>query len=658
MNRDEAKKRIEELSLLIEHHAKLYYEQDNPEIDDWEYDKLLRELQVLEQAYPELKKTGSLTEKVGGTASVQFDKVRHSIKMESLSNVFTSEEVSAFCEKISDLTDNPNYCVEPKIDGLSVSLLYENGRLTVASTRGDGAVGEDITDNIKTIRGIPHTLAGSLPLLEVRGEVYMPHDSFLGIVDEQESLGQTPFKNPRNAAAGSLRQKDPSVTAKRGLSAFIFNIQQCSEMPKTHHDCLDLLRELGFCVSPSYKVCETHEEIMQEINRIGELRTSLPFDIDGAVIKLDDIAKRAQIGSTNKYPRWATAYKYPPEVKSSKLLDVEVSVGRTGVLTPTAVFEPVLLGGTTVSRAALHNEDYINSLDLRIGDTVDVRKAGEIIPEIIKSYNHPEASATFVMPVVCPSCGERTIRLMDESALRCVNPECPEQRRRNLIHFVSKDAMDVDGLGPATIDRLIDGGYVSNISDIFSITKDELMTLAKIKEKSAGNILSAIEACKASSLDRVIFSLGIRNVGQKAATLICEHFGNLRDIMAATAEDISSIDGIGPVIAQSVEAFFSKDGTRDLIEKLVDRGISTEFKKKITSDRLARQTVVVTGTLSTLTRDEANALIESFGGKAAGSVSKKTDMLVAGENAGSKLTKALELGVRVIDEQQFLELLK
>ncbi|MEG0833220.1 MAG: NAD-dependent DNA ligase LigA, partial [Oscillospiraceae bacterium] len=385
MNRDEAKKRIEELSLLIEHHAKLYYEQDNPEIDDWEYDKLLRELQVLEQAYPELKKTGSLTEKVGGTASVQFDKVRHSIKMESLSNVFTSEEVSAFCEKISDLTDNPNYCVEPKIDGLSVSLLYENGRLTVASTRGDGAVGEDITDNIKTIRGIPHTLAGSPPLLEVRGEVYMPHDSFLGIVDEQESLGQTPFKNPRNAAAGSLRQKDPSVTAKRGLSAFIFNIQQCSEMPKTHHDCLDLLRELGFCVSPSYKVCETPEEIMQEINRIGELRTLLPFDIDGAVIKLDDIAKRAQIGSTNKYPRWATAYKYPPEVKSSKLLDVEVSVGRTGVLTPTAVFEPVLLGGTTVSRAALHNEDYINSLDLRIGDTVDVRKAGEIIPEIIKS---------------------------------------------------------------------------------------------------------------------------------------------------------------------------------------------------------------------------------------------------------------------------------
>ena len=657
MSFEEAKNRIEQLRTLLDRYSKQYYDEDNPEVTDAEYDALMAELSGLEHQFPELASADSPTQHVGGTASTKFTKVVHAVKMESLQNAFSIEDIEAFINRIAYAIADPVFVVEPKIDGLSVSLEYEDGILVRGSTRGDGTVGEDITENLKTIKSIPQRLTNAPALLEVRGEVYMPKQSFKVIVEQQEALGQVPFKNPRNAAAGSLRQKDSSITKERDLDIFVFNIQRCPDMPQTHKESLDMLAGLGFKVTPSYLRCDTPNEVAAEITRIGDMRSGLEYDIDGAVVKLDNIAERADIGSTNKFPRWAIAYKYPPEIMSSILERIEVNVGRTGVLTPTAVFAPVLLAGTTVSRAVLHNQDFIDELDIRIGDTVDVQKAGDIIPEVLKAYNHQPGSVTFRLPDNCPACGEKTERMLEESALRCVNPECPEQLRRNIIHFASRGAMDIEGMGPATIDQLLDKKMIESVADLFTLTEKEIITMDKFKEQSTSNLLTSLKACKAQNLDRLIFSLGIHNVGQKAATLLCERFGDIDSIMAATEAEISEIYGLGPIIARSVVAFFSKDGARELIEQLKLAGLNMTYRSARQSSRFEGMTFVVTGTLDTMSRDEANGLIEANGGKAAGSVSKKTSYVVAGENAGSKLTKANELGVAVITEQQLMDML-
>ncbi len=658
MDFETAKARIAELTESLEYHSKLYYEQDAPVITDVEYDALLRELTQLEESFPQLRSSDSPTQHVGGHADAKFSKVEHAVKMESLANAFSRADIEDFVSRVHEAVPDARFVVEQKIDGLSVSLEYENGRLVRGSTRGDGVVGEDITANLLTIASIPHTLPADAPKqLEVRGEVFMPKEAFAEIVERQQAEGAAPFKNPRNAAAGSLRQKDSEITRSRKLDIFVFNLQRSSAQFTRHSETLDALRSFGFHVSPDFHICETCDEIMTEIDRIGALRSQLSYDIDGAVVKLDDLASRRILGSTNKFPRWATAFKYPPEVKAAKLLGIEVAVGRTGVLTPTAIFTPVQLAGTTVARAVLHNQDFIDELDVRLGDTVDVRKAGDIIPEIIRAYDHQPGSETFRLPDICPACGNRVQRLMDESALRCLNPECPEQIRRNIIHFASRGAMDIDGMGEATVDQLLERGLIRNAADIFSLTAEQLLTLDKFKDKSASNLLRAIDACKANNLDRLIFALGIRNVGQKAATLICERFPSMERILQASAEEVSSVDGIGPVIAESLVRFFQTEGARDLVARLRGFGLNMEYASSRASDKLAGKTFVVTGTLPTLSRDEAHQLIADNGGKAASSVSKKTSYVVAGEAAGSKLTKARELGVPVLTEEELLALL-
>lgn len=654
MDIETARARAEALRAELERASFLYYEKDAPEIPDDVYDRKLRELEELERGFPELARPDSPTVKVGGAAASKFSKVHHEVKMESLQNAFSREEIEAFIERVSEEVDRPVFAVEPKIDGLSVSLEYRDGVLAIGSTRGDGVTGEDITENLMQIASIPKKIENAPELLEVRGEVFMPKKSFAAIVEQQQAAGQTPFKNPRNAAAGSLRQKDAAVTKERELDIFVFNVQRSTRAFSSHIESLDALKEMGFNVSPRYARCESADEVMAEIERIGELRRGLSYDIDGAVVKLDSLSGRPLLGSTNKFPRWAIAFKYPPEVKKTRLLSIEVQVGRTGVLTPTAVFEPVMLAGTTVSRAVLHNQDFIDNLDLRIGDIVEVRKAGDIIPEIVSASEHEEGSVTFKLPEVCPACGERVSRLLDESALRCVNPECPEQRRRNLIHFASRDAMDIDGLGPSVIDKLIAAGILRSPADLYGLTAEDLLGLDKIKERSALNLTRAINASKDNNLDRVLFSLGIHNVGRKSAALICERFGTIDEIMSAAAEELSEIDGVGPVIADSIVKYFETDGAKDLVSRLKVHGVNMAYRSGRRSDRLSGKTVVVTGTLPTLSRDEANALVEAHGGKAAGSVSKKTSFVVAGDNAGSKLSKARELGIEVIDEESFL----
>lgn len=541
--------------------------------------------------------------------------------------------------------------VEAKIDGLSVSLEYRDGVLVRGSTRGDGVVGEDVTENLATIADIPKKLQEAPEFLEVRGEVYMPHSAFFRLKEQQELEDKTPFKNPRNAAAGSLRQKDAGITASRGLSIFVFNLQQCRGREfATHHETLDYIKALGFPVSPRYSVFDTMEEAIREIETIGQLRGGLEYDIDGAVIKVDDLAARQVLGSTNKFPRWAIAFKYPPEVKESVVRDIEVTVGRTGVLTPTAVFDPVFLAGTSVSRASLHNGDIIRSLGVGIGDTIQVRKAGDIIPEVIAVSAHGVGSTPFAMPTHCPSCGAPVVHLQDEAALRCVNPECPAQSLRNLIHFASRDAMAIDGLGEAVAVQLTEKGLVRTVADLYTLREDDLLTLDKFKEKSARNLLGAIEASKNNNLDKLLFGLGIRNIGDKAATLLAEHFGSMQALRDATAEDMCAIDGFGAVMAQSVVEFFAKDGTADLLTRLQSAGVNMQWTGAKKGTALAGKTLVVTGTLPNLSRQEAEALITQNGGKAAGSVSKKTSYVVAGQAAGSKLTKAQALGIPVIDE--------
>ena len=659
MELEQARKRAEELRVIIEKNNRLYYDQDAPELEDFEYDALNRELKQLEAEYPELVTAASPTQHVGGTASSKFTKVTHAVKMESLQDAFSFDELREFDARVRDAGVKSEYVVEAKIDGLSVSLEYRMGQLVRGSTRGDGVVGEDVTENILTIRDIPHELPDAPDFLEVRGEVYMPHSAFFKLKEQQELEDKTPFKNPRNAAAGSLRQKDAKITAGRGLSIFVFNLQQCEGRSfKTHHETLDYIKSLGFPVSPRYSVFENIEDAIKEIEAIGEARGTLEYDIDGAVIKVNDLAARRTLGSTNKFPRWAIAFKYPPEVKESVVRDIEVTVGRTGVLTPTAVFDPIFLAGTSVSRASLHNGDIIASLGVGIGDTIKVRKAGDIIPEVIGVSARLPGSRPFAMPTTCPSCGAPVVHLQDETALRCVNPECPAQSLRNIIHFASRDAMDIDGLGTAVATQLVEKGLVHSAADLYDLTLEQLLTLEKFKEKSATNLLHAIENSKQNNLDKLLFGFGIRNIGDKAAALLAEHFGTLEAIREADIEKISEIDGFGGVMGQSVVEFFAKDGTTDLIHRLADAGVNMTWKGEPKGDKLAGMTLVVTGTLETLSRNEAEALIVKNGGKASGSVSKKTAYVVAGTAAGSKLTKAQALGVPVLTEEEFLAMLR
>lgn len=646
-----AKKRANELTKIIRHHNELYYNQDAPEIEDFEYDALMRELKALEKEFPELITTDSPTQKVGGAALKLFSPVEHSVKMESLQDVFSIDELREFGEKIN--TDKTAFSVEPKIDGLSVSLEYSEGKLVRGSTRGDGVTGEDVTANLLQIDSIPKTI-DFMGDLEVRGEVYMPRASFLRLVERQELLGEQPAKNPRNAAAGSLRQKNSAITASRGLDIFVFNIQRISDKSfSSHIETLDFLKNLGFHVLPSYKKCENIDDAINEVDRIGNSRGNLEFDIDGAVIKADNLKYREELGSTAKYPRWAVAFKYPPEEKETVLRNIEINVGRTGALTPTAEFDPIQLAGTTVSRAVLHNEDFINEKGIGIGDTIIVRKAGEIIPEVLSVKEHAEGGKVFKMPTNCPSCGAPVHREDGEAVIRCTNAECPAQLLRHLIHFTSRDAMDIEGLGPAVLEQLVDAGLVNNIVDLYTLEFDKVMALERIGEKSTSNLFDAIEKSKQNDLSRLITAFGIRHIGAKAAKLLSEHFLDIDRIISASSEEYENIEGFGTVSAASATDFFSLEETKNMIEKLKALGVNTKSTKVSAGDKFAGLTFVLTGTLPTYTRTEAGEIIESLGGKVSSSVSKKTSYVLAGEEAGSKLDKANALGVPVIDETVF-----
>lgn len=655
---DRVKNRIKELREQLHYHNHKYYVEDNPEIEDYEYDKLLRELETLEGEHPELITPDSPTQRVGGAADTLFSPVVHQVPMESLQDVFSKEELLDFDRRVRETVEAPRYVVEPKIDGLSVSLEYENGVLVRGSTRGDGVTGEDVTANLRTIRSVPLRLTCPLPFLEVRGEVYMPRGSFEKLVERQELNEEKPFKNPRNAAAGSLRQKDSQVTASRGLDIFLFNIQQIEGETLTGHaQSLERMRELGLKIIPFYRVCSSIEEVLGEIARIGDLRGSLPFDIDGAVVKVDEFEQRRRLGSTSKFPKWAAAFKYPPEEKETVLLQVEVNVGRTGTLTPIGIFEPVTLAGTTVSRATLHNEDFIEEKQLRIGDTVVLRKSGDIIPEVVAVTRHADHAVPFQMPAQCPSCGAPVVREEGEAAIRCDNPECPAQRLRHLIHFASRDAMDIDGLGPAVLEQLMANGLVQSPPDLYRLKAEEVAQIERMGEKSASNLLAAIEKTKANDLYRLLFALGIRHIGQKAAKLLAQHFKRMDALFDATEEEIAEIDGYGSIMAQSVAAFFALPQTRHLIEALKACGLNMEDKSVVEDTRLEGQTFVLTGTLPTLTRAQAGKLIEEHGGRVSGSVSKRTTYLLAGEDAGSKLTKAQKLQIPILTEEEFRKLL-
>ncbi len=657
MENQELQKQIERLREQINYHNEKYYTQDAPEIDDFEYDKLYRQLQTLEAQHPELITPDSPTQKVGAPAMNKFEPVVHEVPLESLHDSFSEEELRDFDRKVREVVSNPEYIVEPKFDGLSVALEYRDGKYVRGSTRGDGLVGEDVTENIRTIRTVPLTLREPVPFLEVRGEVYMSHESFFQLCARQELSGESLFKNPRNAAAGSLRQKDPRITAQRVLDIFVFNVQQVNgESLQFHDEALNYLKRLGFTVSPFYKKCISIEEAIQEVRRIGDLRGTLGYSIDGAVIKVNSFAQRELLGSTAKFPKWAEAFKYPPEEKETKLLDIQVNVGRTGVLTPIGVFEPVLLAGTTVSRATLHNQDFIAEKDLRIGDTVILRKAGEIIPEVVSVVSHKEGSKPFQIPPVCPSCGGPAVRESNEAAIRCVNPECPAQLVRHLIHFASRDAMDIDGLGPAVIEQLVGGGLLKSPADLYTLTVQQVASLERKAEKSAQNLINAIEKTKENDLYRLVFALGIPHIGLKAAKLLAEYFHTLDAILAATAEEIAAIDGFGGIMAESVREFFDQPGTFHLVNRLKDLGLNMTAQTEIRDQRLQGKIFVLTGTLPNLTRAQASEIIEKMGGKVSSSVSKKTTYVLAGEDAGSKLTKAQNLGITILSEDDFLKM--
>lgn len=654
----EIEKKINDLRETLRYHSDRYYNDDAPEIEDYEYDMMMRELKRLEEEYPEYDAVDSPTKKVGGKADNTFESVTHTVRMESLQDAFSSDEIKDFDKRVSDVVSDKHYVVEPKIDGLSVSLEYRDGVFVRGSTRGDGDVGEDVSGNLRVIHNIPLKLKQPVPFIEVRGEVYMPKRSFEKVVDRQLLNDEKPFKNPRNAAAGSLRQKDSSVTATRGLDIFIFNIQQIEgKVLSSHKESLDYLKELGFNTVPFYTRVDNIDDALAEIDRIGEERGNLEFDIDGAVIKVDEFSNREQLGSTAKYPKWAVAFKYPPEEKQTKLKDIEIAVGRTGVLTPTAILESVHLAGTTVSRATLHNQDFINDKGIDIGDIVTVRKAGDIIPEVL-CVNEHSSDSVYTFPTHCPSCGEPVIREKEEAAIRCINPECPAQLLRNLIHFCSRDAMDIEGLGPAIIETFVEEGLIKKTFDIYNLDYERITELEGFKETSANNIRNSVEKSKSNDLSKLIFALGIRHIGAKAGKLLSDHFRNIDAIMSASIEDILEIEGYGQIMAESVVNYFATDSAKELINKLKASGVNMLSTNEIKDERFAGMTFVLTGTLSTLKRNEASKIIESFGGKTSSSVSKKTTYVLAGEEAGSKLDKAAKLGIEIISEETFMGMIK
>ncbi|MCH5206396.1 MAG: NAD-dependent DNA ligase LigA [Oscillospiraceae bacterium] len=658
MKREEAKIRVEQLKARIEKANHEYYDNDSPTLEDDEYDALMRELRGLEAEFPELLTEDSPSQRVGGSAQSTFEKVRHEVQMGSLQDVFDLDEVRAFVERVQAEGAN-EFTVEPKIDGLSVSLEYRGGALTVGSTRGDGFIGEDITPNLKTIRSIPLKLNGDLPLIEVRGEVYMPKKSFAKLCELQEKNGEPLPKNPRNAAAGSLRQKDSKITASRNLDIFCFNIQRIEGKAfDTHSKSLEFIESLGFKIIPDLRVCHTADEIIARIEEIGKQRQSFSFDIDGAVIKVNDLRLRDDIGATAKVPKWAVAFKYPPEEKETTLREIEVNVGRTGALTPVAVFDPVLLAGTTVSRAILHNQDYITEKDIRVGDRIVVRKAGDIIPEVVRSVSHGEKSKPFFIPEICPVCGSKALRDEDEAVVRCQNINCPAQLLRSLEHFASRGAMNIEGLGEAVVEQLVNADLVHTVADLYTLNLQDLTALERFGQKSAENLLANIESSKKSELDRLIFALGIRGIGQRAAMLLCQKFGSMEAIMSATAEEIAAIDGFGEVLANSVYTAMREPHRISLIEQLKSLGLNMSYSEQRVSNAFEGLTFVLTGTLPTLSRDAAKKMIEERGGKCSGSVSKKSNYVLAGEKAGSKLDKANELGIPVITEEEFLKMIE
>lgn len=656
MSKEAAQKRMAELGQKIAQANDEYYLMDNPALEDFEYDALTRELRELENEYPELAAPDSPTKRVSGQASRLFSPVAHEVPMESLQDVFSFEELTDFDRRVQSAVGQPLYAVEAKVDGLSVSLEYENGLFVRGSTRGDGRTGEDVTANLQTISGLPKRLKNPPEFLEVRGEVYMPKTAFAELVKAQMDNDEEPFKNPRNAAAGSLRQKDSEVTKSRRLDVIVFNVQQCrGKELHSHAESLDYLQALGFHAS-RYQLVPNIEQAIQEVVAIGERRHEYAFDIDGAVIKVDDVENRKTLGSTSKFPRWAAAFKYPPEIKETTLLDIEVEVGRTGVLTPTAVFEPVTLAGTSVARASLHNQDFIDEKGLAVGDTIEVRKAGDIIPEVIRKTKS-SGNALYKLPENCPSCGQKAMREEAGVALRCVNENCPAKISRGLIHFASRDAMDIEGLGPAMVKLLSDAGLVTSPADLYLLTAEQLLSLERIKDKSAQNLLEAIEKSKANDLSKLLFGLGIRHIGQRAAALLAKRFGSMDAIMNADIQTLSVVEGFGGIMADSIADYFAHPRNRELIEKLQAAGLNMKSAAEPVGDKLAGLSFVLTGSLSR-ERREYEEWIERLGGKASGSVSKKTSYVVAGEAAGSKLTKANELGVKVLNEQELLAMLE
>ena len=655
----EPKQRIEELTRLLNEAGYRYYVLDDPTMPDFEYDRLLRELEDLEKANPELALPDSPTKRVGGQAVSTFDEVTHAVPLMSLQDVFSTEELDDFLVRTHEAVPGASFSVEPKIDGLSVALEYENGQFVRGATRGNGVVGEDVTENLKTIRSIPMTLENAPARLIVRGEVFMPKKAFQTLNETLEENGEKTFANPRNAAAGSVRTKDTKVTAKRKLDILVFNVQLAEGKTfSSHVETLEYLKSLHFKVIP-YKCLSDREKIHAEVTRINEERRKLSCDIDGAVIKLDDLAARESLGATAKFPRWAVAYKYPPEEKETLVEDIVVQVGRTGVLTPKAVVAPVRLAGTTVTNATLHNQDFISRLDIRVGDTVRIRKAGEIIPEILEVNlsKRPEGAQPYFLPKKCPVCGAAVERDEDGAFLRCTGAECPAQLSRNIAHFVSRDAMDIEGLGSAIVDSLIERGAIHSPADIYYLTLDALAGLWKSGTKAAQKLLSAIEASKQQDVSRLIFALGIRQVGAKTGKSLGAYFGSMEKLMEASLEELTQVPDIGEVTAQSIYEWFAQPQSRHMLRRLKEAGVNFESKRVVTDTRFAGKTIVLTGALSRFTREEATEKIELFGGKASGSVSKKTSFVVAGENAGSKERKARELGIPVLTEDEFLEML-
>ncbi len=668
MNRNEVKERIQRLRDEIIYNSKLYYENDAPIISDYEYDMMFRELQDLEEQYPEYQTPDSPTRRVGGKALDRFEKFAHNVKMGSLTDVFSMDELRSFLMGVEEVLGySPDYSVEPKIDGLSVSLTYRDGLFVQGATRGDGLIGEDVTENLRTVKSIPLKLSEPIPYLCVRGEVYMPRSVFHDLNEKRENNGEALFANPRNAAAGSLRQLDSKVCAERRLDIFVFNLQEGSpymdgRAPQTHDEGLRRLAELGFSTIERREVLNGYEAISKHIERLGESRDALLYDMDGAVVKLNSIEERMTVGEGTSTPKWAIAYKYPPEEKETKLISIDIQVGRTGVLTPIANLAPVRLAGTTVSRATLHNYRFIQEKGIMLGDTVIVRKAGEIIPEIVRAVDKYRngTETIFEMPELCPSCGHKVVRddAGDGIAIRCPNPTCPAQLSRSITHFASKGAMDIEGLGPQVVELLLNSGRIAGIADLYALKVEDVSDLDRMGDKSAKKLIKAIETSKSRGLEKLLYALGVRQVGEIAAEEIARKMRTIENLFSATYEDFVSIADIGDITARELLDFFSEETTKGLIVKLQEAGVDTNAKSEKRSDKFAGLTFVLTGTLPTMTRDEASAVIKKMGGKVSGSVSKKTSYVVAGEEAGSKLTKANELGVTVIDEATLVEMCK